>query len=178
MIKGEKIMDIVSIGEPLMELSNTEKGIYKEGFGGDTSNFLMAAARQGAQTAYFTQVGQDTFGDAFMNFGVAGLIAYPILNVVCIRLLDGVAGNEPIAYLIAVVFSTTEYIVNGSFLPVLFNYGYFAFLIYLALIKKYGGLEATFGEWFGHGGYRAQGTGQSMQNTANRRNAGMGADGE
>lgn len=119
-----------------------------------------------------------TFGDAFMNFGVAGLIAYPILNVVCIRLLDGVAGNEPIAYLIAVVFSTTEYIVNGSFLPVLFNYGYFAFLIYLALIKKYGGLEATFGEWFGHGGYRAQGTGQSMQNTANRRNAGMGADGK
>ena len=60
-------MDIVSIGEPLMELSNTEKGIYKEGFGGDTSNFLMAAARQGAQTAYFTQVGQDTFGDAFMK---------------------------------------------------------------------------------------------------------------
>lgn len=119
-----------------------------------------------------------TFGDAFMNFGVAGLIAYPILNVVCIRLLDGVAGNEPIAYLIAVVFSTTEYIVNGSFLPVLFNYGYFAFLIYLALIKKYGGLEATFDEWFGHGGYRAQGTGQSMQNTANRRNAGMGADGK
>ena len=41
MIKGEKIMDIVSIGEPLMELSNTEKGIYKEGFGGDTSNFQM-----------------------------------------------------------------------------------------------------------------------------------------
>ncbi len=60
-------MDIVSIGEPLMELSNTEKGIYKEGYGGDTSNFLMAAARQGAKTAYFTQIGQDTFGDAFMD---------------------------------------------------------------------------------------------------------------
>ncbi len=60
-------MDIVSIGEPLMELSNTEKGIYKEGFGGDTSNFLMAAARQGVETAYFTQIGQDAFGDAFMK---------------------------------------------------------------------------------------------------------------
>lgn len=60
-------MDIVSIGEPLMELSNTEKGIYKEGFGGDTSNFLMAAARQGVQTAYFTQIGQDAFGDAFVK---------------------------------------------------------------------------------------------------------------
>lgn len=60
-------MDIVSIGEPLMELSNTEPGIYKEGFGGDTSNFLMAAARQGVQTAYFTQIGQDAFGNAFMK---------------------------------------------------------------------------------------------------------------
>lgn len=60
-------MDIVSIGEPLMELSNTEPGVYKEGFGGDTSNFLMAAARQGVQTAYFTQIGQDAFGNAFMK---------------------------------------------------------------------------------------------------------------
>lgn len=60
-------MDIVSIGEPLMELSNTEKGMYKEGFGGDTSNFLMAAARQGVETAYFTQIGQDAFGDSFMK---------------------------------------------------------------------------------------------------------------
>lgn len=60
-------MDIVSIGEPLMELSNTDKGIYKEGFGGDTSNFLMAAARQGVSTAYFTKIGQDTFGNSFMK---------------------------------------------------------------------------------------------------------------
>lgn len=61
------MIDIVSIGEPLMELSNTAPGVYQEGFGGDTSNFLMAAARQGAKTAYLTQIGQDAFGDAFMK---------------------------------------------------------------------------------------------------------------
>lgn len=60
-------MDIVSIGEPLMELSNIDQDIYQKGFGGDTSNFLMAAARQGASTAYFTQIGQDAFGDSFMK---------------------------------------------------------------------------------------------------------------
>lgn len=60
-------MDIVSIGEPMMEFRSANDGMYQEGVGGDTSNFLVAAARQGAKTAYITQVGQDAFGDAFME---------------------------------------------------------------------------------------------------------------
>ncbi len=39
---------------------------YLQGFGGDTSNATIAAARAGARTAYLTRLGADTFGDALM----------------------------------------------------------------------------------------------------------------
>jgi 2-dehydro-3-deoxygluconokinase len=60
--------DIVAIGEPLFEL-NQPKGeaIFRQGFGGDTSNCAVAAARQGASVAYVTAVGADQFGDSFMR---------------------------------------------------------------------------------------------------------------
>lgn len=64
-------MDILSMGEPLMEFSEVndpERGrIYLPGFGGDTSNFAVAAARQGARVGYLTHVGADAFGDRFLE---------------------------------------------------------------------------------------------------------------
>lgn len=64
-------MDILTIGEPLMEFSeigNSEnRSHYLPGYGGDTSNFVIAAARQGASVGYLTRVGADTFGDQFLN---------------------------------------------------------------------------------------------------------------
>lgn len=66
-----KKMDIVAFGEPLMELCDITdaqgKRVYLPGFGGDTSNFIIAAARQKASTAYFTHVGADAFGDQFLK---------------------------------------------------------------------------------------------------------------
>ena len=38
-----------------------------EGYGGDTSNAAIAAARQGARVGYITAIGQDMAGDAFMR---------------------------------------------------------------------------------------------------------------
>jgi 2-dehydro-3-deoxygluconokinase len=38
-----------------------------QGFGGDTSNFAIAAARQGARVGYVTRVGDDPFGRMFLN---------------------------------------------------------------------------------------------------------------
>lgn len=59
------------MGEPLMELCDITDGenrrVYLPGFGGDTSNFIIAAARQGAKTAYFTHVGADVFGKQFLD---------------------------------------------------------------------------------------------------------------
>ncbi|MCX8004211.1 MAG: sugar kinase [Burkholderiaceae bacterium] len=57
-------VDIVSIGEPMVEFNQTRPGepSYLQGFGGDTSNMIIAAARLGARTAYVTRVGDDAFG--------------------------------------------------------------------------------------------------------------------
>ncbi|WP_027017158.1 sugar kinase [Comamonas composti] len=63
-----KTWDLVTLGEALIEFNQTHAGQpeYLQGFGGDTSNAAIAAARAGARTAYLTRVGQDTFGDALL----------------------------------------------------------------------------------------------------------------
>jgi 2-dehydro-3-deoxygluconokinase len=57
-------LDIVSIGEPMVEFNQTRPGEpqYLQGFGGDSSNMIIAAARSGAHSAYVTRVGNDEFG--------------------------------------------------------------------------------------------------------------------
>ncbi|RIJ04836.1 sugar kinase [Achromobacter sp. K91] len=61
--------DIVALGEPLVELNQThqDQRQYLQGFGGDTSNAVIAAARQGASCAYLTRVGNDAFGQQFLD---------------------------------------------------------------------------------------------------------------
>jgi 2-dehydro-3-deoxygluconokinase len=59
--------DILSIGEPMIEFNQTTPGEpgYLQGYGGDSSNMAIAAARQGARTAYMTRLGDDEFGRLF-----------------------------------------------------------------------------------------------------------------
>ena len=61
--------DIVALGEPMVEFNQTRAGesAYLQGFGGDTSNMAIAAARQGARSAYVTRVGDDTFGKMLLD---------------------------------------------------------------------------------------------------------------
>jgi 2-dehydro-3-deoxygluconokinase len=57
--------DIVSLGEAMVEFNQTGEGggrLYLQGFGGDTSNFAIAAARQGARVAYVSALGDDPYG--------------------------------------------------------------------------------------------------------------------
>ena len=57
--------DIVSLGEPMIEFNQTGDGgarLYLQGYGGDSSNFAIAAARQGARAAYVSAVGDDPYG--------------------------------------------------------------------------------------------------------------------
>lgn len=56
--------DILAIGEAMIEFNQTRPGEpqYVQGFGGDSSNMIIAAARQGARAAYFTRLGDDEFG--------------------------------------------------------------------------------------------------------------------
>jgi 2-dehydro-3-deoxygluconokinase len=57
--------DIVALGEAMIEFNETRDGdsrTWLQGFGGDTSNMAVAAARLGARCAYVTRVGNDDFG--------------------------------------------------------------------------------------------------------------------
>jgi len=57
--------DILSLGEPMVEFNQTGGAgsrTYLQGFGGDTSNAAIAAARQGARTGYISAVGPDLYG--------------------------------------------------------------------------------------------------------------------
>jgi len=61
--------EIISLGEPMIEFNQLREGgreVYLPGFGGDTSNMAVAAARQGASVGYLTRLGQDAFGDMLL----------------------------------------------------------------------------------------------------------------
>src|SRR5512134_172118 len=58
-------VDILALGEPMVEFNQTGEGqgrLYLQGFGGDTSNAAIAAARQGARVGYLSAVGDDVYG--------------------------------------------------------------------------------------------------------------------
>ena len=63
--------DLICLGEAMVEFNQQPEAgnddLYKAGFGGDTSNTAIAAARQGAQSGYITTLGEDRFGDLLMD---------------------------------------------------------------------------------------------------------------
>lgn len=67
--------DLICLGEAMVEFNQQPDSagdrcgddLYRAGFGGDTSNTAIAAARQGAKSGYITVLGQDRFGDLLMD---------------------------------------------------------------------------------------------------------------
>ena len=61
--------DIVAFGEPMYEFSQIpgRSREYLQGFGGDTMNCAIAAARQGVRVAYLTRLGDDEFGRQMLD---------------------------------------------------------------------------------------------------------------
>ena len=56
---------ILALGEAMVEFNQTGEGggrLYLQGFGGDTSNFAIAAARQGAPVGVLSALGDDANG--------------------------------------------------------------------------------------------------------------------
>jgi 2-dehydro-3-deoxygluconokinase len=62
-------LDIVAMGEGMVEFNQTapDQATYLQGFGGDTSNTIIAAARAGARCAYVSAVGDDDFGHKLID---------------------------------------------------------------------------------------------------------------
>ncbi|WP_288251798.1 sugar kinase [uncultured Hydrogenophaga sp.] len=66
---AQDALDILAFGEAMVEFNQTGEGngpskgrLYLQGFGGDTSNFAVAAARQGARVGYLGALGDDPYG--------------------------------------------------------------------------------------------------------------------
>ena len=64
---------ILSIGEPMAEFCASDLGhlgtveSFKRGWGGDTSNFIVAVARLGGSAGYICRLGGDSFGASFLD---------------------------------------------------------------------------------------------------------------
>ncbi|MDF5754021.1 sugar kinase [Spongiactinospora sp. TRM90649] len=65
-------MDVVVLGEPLVEFSSdralTDAEVFRLSFSGDALNASVAAAAQGARVALVTRVGDDEFGERLIRF--------------------------------------------------------------------------------------------------------------
>src|SRR5579863_5275423 len=60
--------EIIAIGEALFELNQPTDGApFRPGYGGDTANAMIAAARSGAAAGYFTAVGAGRFGQSLVE---------------------------------------------------------------------------------------------------------------
>ena len=63
-------IDILSMGEAMVEFNAegpvADGATYVQGYGGDSSNVAIAAARQGAAAGYLSAVGTDLFGEALL----------------------------------------------------------------------------------------------------------------
>lgn len=57
-----KSLDIVAIGEAMVEFNQEADSRFAMNCGGDTSNCVIAAARMGAKTGYISRLGDDQFG--------------------------------------------------------------------------------------------------------------------
>lgn len=74
-------LDILSLGEPMVELNQSEAAAYRQGFGGDTSNVAIAAARQGARAGYLSAVGKDAFGEALLALWKGEGVATDLVSI-------------------------------------------------------------------------------------------------
>ncbi len=65
---GERGLDVIAVGEAMIEFNQTEpdRPLYIHGFGGDTSNAMIAVARSEGRAGYITRLGADMFGEALM----------------------------------------------------------------------------------------------------------------
>ncbi len=65
--------DVVALGEPMVEYCAIDVGrlskveLFKRGWGGDTSNFAVSAARQGLSVGHICGLGDDEFGRSLLD---------------------------------------------------------------------------------------------------------------
>ena len=61
------MIDVLCLGEPLLEFNAQEQGQYFRSIGGDVSNVAVAVARQRGQAGMLTRMGQDSFAEEILQ---------------------------------------------------------------------------------------------------------------
>lgn len=62
-----QIMKVASLGECMIEFSQSHDGAFRRGFGGDTLNTALYLARLGIDTSYVTALGDDRLSDEMLG---------------------------------------------------------------------------------------------------------------
>jgi 2-dehydro-3-deoxygluconokinase len=65
------MVDLLAFGEPMVEYNQRQGENFLRGFGGDTSNAAIAAARHGARAGMVTALGDDHHGRLFLDLWAA-----------------------------------------------------------------------------------------------------------
>jgi 2-dehydro-3-deoxygluconokinase len=61
------MIDVLCLGEPLLEFNEQQQGQYVRSVGGDVSNVAVAVARQGGRSGMLTRMGRDSFADEILQ---------------------------------------------------------------------------------------------------------------
>src|SRR6476661_6126347 len=73
---------VASIGECMIELKQTERGLFSRGFGGDTLNTAVYLARLGVAADYITALGDDSLSDEMVaGWAAEGVGTKPVLRL-------------------------------------------------------------------------------------------------
>jgi len=100
---------LVAIGEPMLEFNQQPdagdgRRLYLEGFGGDTANAAVAAARAGVSVAFLTALGRDAAGARFLDLwsregiDVSGVRTDPARPTAVYFVTHGKSGHEFLYY--------------------------------------------------------------------------------
>src|ERR1700758_3949235 len=65
-MKGTSALKVASLGECMIEFSQTPEGTFRRGFGGDTLNTALYLSRLGVDASYVTALGDDALSEAML----------------------------------------------------------------------------------------------------------------
>lgn len=77
-----------------------------------------------------------TIADAYTNLGFLGLIIYPFILIILLKLMDSSSKGLNTRYIIPVYVSMAIYILNGNIFSVLITYGFIFSLFYLYFLPR------------------------------------------
>jgi 2-dehydro-3-deoxygluconokinase len=69
------MIDIIGIGEALIEFAEEAPGVFRQSFAGDIVNTLYYASKLGLKTSFLSSLGSDSFTDDLLKFLDASSIA-------------------------------------------------------------------------------------------------------